>query len=30
MKVETLELIVMSFLNIGLIYYKKYVMKLTN
>jgi len=30
MKVETLELIVMSFLNISLIYYKKYVMKLTN
>lgn len=30
MKVETLELIVMSILNVGLIYYKKYVMKLTN
>ena len=30
MKVETLELIVMSILNVGLIVYKKYVMKLTN
>jgi hypothetical protein len=30
MKVETLELIVITILNVGLIYYKKYVIKLTN
>ena len=30
MKVETAELIAMTILNIGLIVYKKYVMKLTN
>ena len=30
MRVDTAELIVMTILNVGLIYYKKHVMKLTN
>ena len=30
MKVETAELIFITILNVSLIYYKKYIMKLTN